>query len=176
MNPTSTSWRAATSAGVLACTLVFEARSVRAETVVAAELDFATPVNSDADSGAGFGLRLGQQFRLPPIVTITPELAYTYHDFSPRPVAYRGVAGLRLAVGEILRPGVFAHLGIARLIQESPAPAVTDLSFDGGAFLDFTLLPFVDLGAHAAYNHVEPSGTTPSFAWLTLGLHVAFVL
>lgn len=176
MNPTSTSWCAGTSAGVLAFLLMFDARSARGETIVAAELDYATPVNSDADSGAGFGLRLGQQFRLPPLLTLTPELAYTYHDFSPVPVAYRGVAGVRIAVGEVLRPGAFAHLGIARLIHASPAPSVTEFSFDGGAFLELTLLPFVDFGAHAAYNRVEPSGTAAGFAWLSFGLHIAFVL
>jgi hypothetical protein len=143
--------------------------------VVAAELDYATPVHSDVGSGAGFGLRLGQQFRLPPIITLTPELAYTYHDFSPLPVAYRGVVGLRLGLGEILRPGVFAHLGIARLNQESPAPSVTDFSYDAGAFLDFTLLPFVNFGGHAAYNAVEVSGGDPRFAWVTLGVHIELV-
>jgi hypothetical protein len=132
-------------------------------------------VNSDAAAGAGFGIRLGQQFRLPPIIALTPELAYTYHDFSPRPVAYRGLLGLRLALGEIVRPGVFVHVGVARLIQESPAPSVTDFSYDLGGSLDFTLLPVVNLGAHAAYNRVELSHPANSFAWVTLGVHVEFV-
>ena len=161
--------RCGTAATALA--LLVDVTLARAQTMIGVGLDYAMPVHSNANSGAGFELRLGRQFRLPPIVALTPELAYTYHDFSPEPVAYRGLVGLRLGLGEILRPGVFGHVGIARLIQQSPAASFTDWSYDAGAFLDFTLVPAVNFGAHTAYNRVALPGVDPSLAWVTLGLH-----
>lgn len=148
----------------------------RADTVIAGDLDYAVPINSDATSGAGFGIRLGQQVRLPPLLSVSPEMAFTYHAFpSTGPRAYRGTLGLRLGLGEILRPGVFMHLGIGHLIPEGLAPAHTAFSYDAGAFLDFTLLPLLNLGAHAAYTGVNSRGNGSSFRWVTVGLHAALI-
>jgi hypothetical protein len=48
---------------------------------------------------------------------------------------------------------------IGRFEIDVPALSGIDLSrnaftFDAGAFLDFTLLPILNLGVHAAYNHL----------------------
>ncbi|HEY6555924.1 MAG TPA: hypothetical protein VI072_01570 [Polyangiaceae bacterium] len=169
----------AAGAAVAACWLA--APSARADTVIAADLDFVVPINDgseDISSGAGFGIRVGQQLDLPALV-LTPELGFTYAGFDGGVKAYRGVAGLRLGVGEILRPGVFAHAGIGRLSFDMPSgvadPSHTAFTFDAGAFLDFTLLPFLNIGAHAAYNRQAGSDELDAFQWASLGAHAALV-
>lgn len=153
----------------------------RADTVVAADLDWVVPINDDSEeisSGIGFGVRLGHQLDVPALV-LTPEIGFTYAGFDGGVKAYRGVGGLRLGVGEILRPGVFAHAGIGRLSVDVPEgvpdPSHTAFTFDAGAFLDFTLLPFVNIGAHAAYNRQAGSDELDAFQWASLGAHAALV-
>lgn len=169
----------AAGAAVAACSLA--APSARADTVIAADLDFVVPINDESEdisSGAGFGIRVGQQLDVPALV-LTPELGFTYAGFDGGVKAYRGVAGLRLGVGEILRPGVFAHAGIGRLSVDVPSgvpdPSHTAFTFDAGAFLDFTLLPFLNIGAHAAYNRQAGSDELDAFQWASLGAHAALV-
>jgi hypothetical protein len=158
--------------------VAFTTQPSRADTAIAADLDYAIPVDSNADTGAGFGIRVGPQFHVP-LLVLTPELAFTYHgfagDFGPR--VYRGTAGLRVGVGEVIRPGVFAHLGVGRMTADSPVvdAAHTAFTYDAGIFLDFTLLPLLNIGVHAAYNHLNGESTSANFQWVTLGAHAALV-
>ena len=47
------------------------------------------------------------------------------------------------------------------------------VAFDVGAFFDFTLIPLVNVGVHAAYNYLSASDpTNQAFKWVTLGAHV----
>src|SRR6185312_13789027 len=89
--------------------VTFAAGAASAGPTIGADLDIGFPLNSRGDSGGGFGIRLGQELHLP-LVAITPELGFTYHNFSGDfgPKIYRGVAGLRLGIGEVIRPGAFA--------------------------------------------------------------------
>jgi hypothetical protein len=161
------------SPAVLAIT--FAAAPAQAATAIAGDLDYALPLDSDeADSGGGFAIRIGQQVRLP-LIALTPEIGFTYASFSEGPTAYRGIAGLRLGVGEVLRPGVFAHLGIGRLSLPDPLPSHTAFSYDAGVFLDFTLLPLLDIGVHGAYNRVNGKDEVSAFEWVTLGAHAALI-
>src|SRR5690349_16783399 len=91
-------------------------RSANAGATVAADLDYAHTIDPDVGSGWGFGVRLGEDFHVPALVA-TPEIGFTYDTFSdaPGPTAYRGIFGLRLRFGEVLRPGIFAHAGLGRL-------------------------------------------------------------
>lgn len=157
-----------------ALAVALHAAPARAETVIAADVDYAAAIKSDT-TGAGFGIRLGQQMRLPPLLSATPELTYTFHGFDNGPNVYRGTFGLRLGLGEILRPGVFAHVGMGHVVPEEPAPTSTAFSYDAGVFLDFTLLPVLNFGAHSAYTGVTSTKDAPSFRWMTLGLHAALV-
>jgi len=154
------------------------ARSARAETALAGDIDFASPIDSSLAAGAGFGLRLGYHAHIP-LIIVTPELGFSYYGFGgdyPASV-YRGAAGVRLAVGEIVRPGIFAHVGLGRLSADGPPPDPTHsaLSYDAGAFLDFTLLPLINIGAHAAYNRLDASDGVGAVDWLALGGHAELV-
>jgi hypothetical protein len=149
-------------------------RAARADTAIAADLNWVAPIDSSLKSGGGFGVRVGYYTHLP-LITLVPELGFTYASFGgdyPGTV-YRGIAGMRLGIGEVLRPGVFAHIGVAQLTADGPPPdpSHTALSFDAGAFLDFTLLPIINVGAHAAYNRLNASDEGYALDWMTLGLH-----
>lgn len=148
-------------------TLLVTASPSRADTQIGADLDYARPINSDVDSGGGFAARLGWQLHVP-LLVLTPEGVFNYVRFSGSggPSVYRGLGGVRLGLGEVLRPGVFGHAGVA---QRS-----ADFTFDVGAFLDFTLLPLLNVGVHVAYNRIR-GGDDPSFQWLTLGAHAELI-
>jgi hypothetical protein len=154
----------------------FAAWPSRADTAIAGDLDYAAPIDSNANAGGGFGIRLGQQLDVSPVV-LTPELAFTYHgfsgDFAPR--VYRGAAGLRLGVGKVIRPGAFGHLGIGHMAVDSPGPDLSHTAFtwDAGVFLDLVVLPLLSIGVHGAFNHLN--GDVSSFQWVTVGAHAALV-
>jgi hypothetical protein len=57
----------------------------------------------------------------------------------------------------------------------APDPSRTGLTYDFGLFLDFTLLPLLNLGVHAAYDRMV-GGADPAFHWLTFGAHAELIL
>ena len=60
----------------------------------------------------GGALRLGVEFDAK-LVSLTPEVGASYHGFSGdlAPGALRGFGGARLAVGAVVRPGIYFHGG-----------------------------------------------------------------
>jgi hypothetical protein len=91
------------------------------------------------------------------------------------------MAGGRLAIGAIIRPSVFAHIGVGHL-RWNELPGISDvrdsrtnLATNVGAALDFTLLPLVDLGLQLSYNSIKGGADTPAFDWAEAGAHVIFV-
>src|SRR6185503_9589889 len=86
----------------------------RSKTVIGADFDLAFPIESSGNTGGGLGIRLGQQWHFP-FIALTPEIGFTYHGFSGDfgPKSYRGIAGARLGIGEIIRIGPYAHAGYA---------------------------------------------------------------
>jgi hypothetical protein len=157
--------------------LLFVTGKAHADTALALDLDYAVPLDAPdgVDWGGGFAVRLGQQLHLP-LLVLTPELAFNYQAFAggADTAVYRGLAGMRLAVGEILRPGIYGHLGFGRLVSSVPGHS-DGLSYDAGAFLDFTLLPLINIGAHVAYSGLALRKSEPAFDWVTVGLHAALV-
>lgn len=165
---------AAATGSALLLAVLFNAAPAQAKTAIAVDLDYAVPIDSDYDSGGGFAVRVGQQLRLP-LIAITPELAFADHSFPDGPTAYRGLAGLRLGFGEIIRPGVFAHLGLGHLTLPSPFPSHTAFTYDAGVFLDLTVIPLLDLGIHGGYNRLNEGEGVAAFDWATIGAHAALV-
>jgi hypothetical protein len=163
-------------AALAAATCAFSvARPASADATIAGDLDIGFPLHSRGNSGWGFGIRLGQQLRSKPMV-FTPELGFTYNNFSgdSGPEIYRGILGARLGFGDVLRPGGFFHVAVGHFV-----PTVGDnkdaFSFDAGGFLDFTLIPLLDVGAHAAYNRVDADYGSGAYAYVTIGLHAGLV-
>ncbi len=121
---------------------------------IGGDLDLAFPVGSGApSSGWGFGIRVGKELHLP-LVVLTPEVGFSYYGLGDSVKLYNLKAGGRLSIGEVLRPGVFVHVGEG----DTVFPIVGHhwgFSYDAGLSLDFTALPMLNIGAHVAYDHVS---------------------
>jgi len=147
----------------------------KSRTHIAVDFDYSTALDAPATkSGGGGALRFGQEFDLL-LISLTPELGGSYHGFGGSDDAklYTGFLGGRLAVGKIVEPSIFGHLGLGRLEgnEKRTAPVM-----DAGLAVDFTLLPLIDLGVHGAYNVMLPRDDGSSLKYLTLGAHAALVL
>jgi hypothetical protein len=145
------------------------------KTHVAVDADFNSAVSApDTTAGGGGALRLGQEFDLF-LVSLTPELGGGYHSFGgdERIKLYSGFLGGRFAVGKIIEPALFGHVGVGRL--DGPDSRTAPM-LDGGLAIDFTLLPLIDLGVHGAYNVMLPRGDSGTFKFVTLGAQAALVL
>jgi hypothetical protein len=144
-------------------------------THIAVDFDFGSALSEPGtSSGGGGALRLGQELDLA-LISLTPELGGSYHGFGgdAETRIYTGFLGGRLAVGKIIEPAAFAHLGVGRVegTESRTAPVM-----DGGLAIDLTLLPLIDLGVHGAYNVMFPRDDGNSLKWVTLGAHAALVL
>ena len=149
----------------------------RAKTMVAADLDYGASAGSNIGNGWGFGIRVGQRLHVP-LLALDPEIGFTYHGFSdtPSPAMYRGIAGLRLGVLEVLRPGVYGHLGVGRIdFDDAPDASHTAFTYDFGLFLDLSAIPFVDFGIHAGYEGIAAGDRVDAVNWWVFGGHVAAV-
>jgi hypothetical protein len=147
----------------------------KGKTHIAVDFDFNSAFDApETNSGGGGALRLGREFDLL-LVSLIPELGASYHAFGgdDGTKVYAGFVGGRLALGKIIEPSVFAHLGVGRLsgAEERTAPML-----DAGLALDLTLLPLINLGVHGAYNRMFPRDDGSSLDFLTLGIHAALVL
>jgi hypothetical protein len=145
------------------------------KTHIAVDGDFNAAVNAaEVDAGAGGAVRLGQEFDLF-LISITPELGGGYHGFGgdDRLKLYSGFLGGRLALGKIVEPSLFAHVGVGRLDGGEPRTAPL---LDGGLAIDLTVLPLIDIGVHGAYNVLLPAKDGEAFKFVTLGAQAALVL
>jgi hypothetical protein len=161
--------------GAALLSILFVAGPAAAGPTIGADLDLGFPVSSSGDTGGGFGIRLGQELHVP-LFELTPEIGFTYHNFSGDrgPRIYRGIAGARLGIGEVLRPGAFAHLGFGHFVP-AYGDNSTAFSFDAGGFLDLTIIPLLNVGIHGAYNRVEADYDGGAYEFATVGVHAALV-
>lgn len=161
------------------------ARPVAAETrgKVAVDADAAIALApTRVSSLLGGALRLGLEFDAK-LVSLTPEVGASYHGFSGdlAPGALRGFGGARLALGAVVRPGIYFHGGYAHVTYDrgtAGAPASRSApTWDAGISLDLTVLPVVDIGLHAGYTVVTASRGDDDGAlhWLAAGAHLAIV-
>lgn len=144
---------------------------------IAVDFDYAGALSNDyIDKGGGGALRIGSELDLF-LVTLIPELSLGYHSFGGDEdydaTTFAGMLGGRIRFLKILEPGIFAHAGVGRLGGYDPH---TGLAFDAGLTLDFTLLPLIDLGVHAAWNRVFGDKDHDGLSYGTAGFHVALVL
>jgi hypothetical protein len=174
--------RSGMAAAAAAAALIAWPQTAAAETVVGVGLNFNDSlVGDDAGNGAGVDLFFGPRLDLA-ILTLTTELSAGYHDFAGEldPTVYRAMAGGRLGIGVIIRPSVFAHIGVGHLRFDQflgdGRDGRTNLAGDVGAALDFTVLPLVDIGIQGSYNTIAGTDDDDAFEWLQAGAHVTFVL
>lgn len=148
-------------------------KQARADTKLAFDLDWVGGIDEPGvDPGAGGALRLGQELDLI-VLSLTPEVGASYHSFGGDAELSHtsGFIGARLTLGKVLEPGVFAHLGVGHLSGAGDL-SETAAAVDAGLSLDFTLLPVIDIGAHAAYDALLVSDAD-AFDWYRVGLHAA---
>jgi hypothetical protein len=144
------------------------------------DAEAAYPTNEAYDDGFGFGARFGHEWDLA-LVSIIPEIGVNYHLFDgPLDAdALAVLAGGRVAIGFVIEPSAFIHAGIGHYDADTTGAEIseTGLAYEMGLALDFTLLPVVDFGAHAAYAGIagDDDEGLGAFEWLALGGHVTFV-
>jgi hypothetical protein len=140
-------------------------------TRLAFDLDYANGIDAGVDSGWGGAVRFGREYDIV-LLSLTPEFMGSFHRFSGagEPLQFAGLAGGKAALGKIVEPGVFAHVGVGH--ANLPGDDMTGLAFDLGLALDLTLVPAVDLGVHAAYDALT-WGDEGTFDWYRLGAHLA---
>jgi len=156
---------------------VLLAAPARAKTTIGADLDYGHSAGSGIGGGWGFGVRVGQRLHVP-LLALDPEIGFTYHNFSEglSPTMYRGIAGLRLGFLEVVRPGVYGHLGVGRIdFAQLPDASHTAFTYDFGLFLDITVIPYLDLGVHAGYQGIASGDRVDAVNCVTAGGHAAFV-
>ncbi len=144
-------------------------------TAIGADLDYTHGISEpQVGSGTGFNVRLGYKLDLL-LVQLTPEIGGAYHTFSGTADAKfsQGIVGARLAFGKVLEPGLYAHVGYGHL--GAALGGRSGATVDAGLTLDFTLLPFIDLGIHAGYNGMLKSDPDPAFDTFVAGVHGAVV-
>jgi hypothetical protein len=149
-----------------------------ASTKSALDLEYLLFDDRALDSGVGGSLRLGRELggRL---LSLTPELGGSYHSLDGVYDAsmYRGFVGLRLSLGLVLEPGIFGHVGYGHISFEDAGEPFDRshgaLTYDAGVTLDFTLLPVLDFGAHAAYNGLAGSEGFDRINWVSAGGHIS---
>lgn len=132
--------------------------------------------------GPGFEGRLRLGYQLPvPVIRIVPEILGSYATFPADDVGnasqtgLSGRGGLRVGIGGLIGPALFAHVGYSRVHGEASDYTVTTsgLSYDVGLSVDFTLIPLLNIGVHGGYNVVTEENK--SAQWIDAGVHVELV-
>jgi hypothetical protein len=144
-------------------------------------VDYTDGIDQPAtDPGGGVEVYFGPRMDLA-ILSLTTELSGGFHDLGGAydPAIYRLVAGGKLGIGVIIRPSVFAHIGVGHLRYDVPLTGErdgrTNIAADAGVALDFTLIPLLDLGVHGSYNVLAGNDDSDAFEWLQAGVHATFV-
>jgi hypothetical protein len=149
-----------------------------ASTKPALDLEYVVVERRAFDSGVGGAFRLGREFN-GPLLSLTPEIGGSYHSIEGVYDAslYRGFAGARLSLGLLIEPGVFGHVGYGYISFSDASgpfdPSHGGLTYDAGVTLDFTLLPVLEFGAHAAYNGLTGGDSFDRINWVSAGGHVS---
>lgn len=136
------------------------------------DLDYINDINEDGvGGGQGVALRYGYKLDLL-VLSLTPEAGLGGYWFGEpaEPRILQGFVGGRATFGKVLEPGVFAHIGYGsmKVLDESRGGT----SIDAGVTLDLTILPFIDLGVHAAYDAFLIKDED-AFDWFRVGAHAA---
>jgi hypothetical protein len=152
--------------------------AAEAQKQISLDVEAALPANEGHDDGWGLGARVGNKWDLV-LVSLTPEVGFNYHTFggTPDAEAFAVVAGGRIGIGFVIEPSAFIHAGIGHVGYNRAVGddySRTSLAYEGGLALDLTLLPVIDIGAHAALAGITGNAAEDGFSWLAIGGHVSF--
>jgi hypothetical protein len=122
------------------------------------------------DAAAGVGFKGGLGYTLPvPLIELTPEVQVGWTRFGAAnlPPGVDGstalltaMGGARVAVGSVLKPFAYLHLGYSRYSGslsgggQSIEMSGSGPAFDVGGGLVFSALPLLDIGAFAGFTRV----------------------
>ncbi len=171
------------AASLTAVVLCAPAQEATAGTLLGLDLGLAVdtgdlPVDPGGP-GPAVAVRFGYELPIP-VVRIVPEAQLGYASFSaddkngnPTQQILTGRAGLRLGIGGVIGPALFAHVGFGDISGEGSDFVIekSGLSYDVGLSVDFTLLPLLNLGIHGAWNALEEDDPKATFQWLDFGIH-----
>lgn len=152
----------------------------KADTIIGVHGNINTLTSPSRDgTGVGLDLLLGKRLNLA-LITLGTELSLGAHSFvgADEATAYRALAGANVGVGTILRPSIFAHIGVGHVAvadDSIPDQTRTGLAGDVGLALDFTLLPLLDIGVQGSYNAIRGTAKTDPFRWIQGGVHATLV-
>ena len=166
-----------TAATVVAALLTVSGRA-HADPFIGVDADGALPVNANnlVNGGGGFGIRAGEQIHVP-LLRVAGEIGYGYeHLFAEEATSdwttNRVFAGARLAIGELVTPFAFAHVGYGWRNTSDNSYGGGGVAFDGGLGLDINL-GIVAFGGHVGYAFINAQPVTPQ--WVILGLDATIV-
>ncbi len=174
-----------TLATLFALATVAFATPAAADLLVGVDADAAIPTE-EGDVGLGGAIRLGWQLDLAAI-RLAPEVGAAFHRFpAPSetlgpPMFVRGFGGARVGLGSVVEPIAYAHVGwaatetpVAAGAPEGVEPVNASGAFvEGGAGLELTVLPILDLGVHAGY--LQELRDDAAGGLVLAGLHVNLV-
>lgn len=163
-----------------AISMLLYATPSKADTIIGVQGSLNTLTSPSRDgTGAGIDLLLGKRLDLK-LLTLGTELSLGMHSLpgGDDATAYRALAGANLGVGAVLRPSIFAHIGVGHIAVADnaiPDQSRTALAGDVGLALDFTLLPLLDIGIQGSYNAIGGTSSTDPFGWIAGGVHATLV-
>jgi hypothetical protein len=160
--------------------VLLSSRSASAQNQFSIDAEAAFASEEEHGDGWGVGARFGHEWDLV-LISLTPELGVNYHAFSGATDAesFAVVGGGRVGIDFIIQPSAFLHAGIGHFGYETLTrdASQTGLAYEFGLALDFTMLPVIDFGAHAALAGVagDPEENIDPLSWLAVGGHITFV-
>jgi hypothetical protein len=138
-----------------------------------------TDDTDDSRFGGGFSGRLGYRFNLYEFeigpLFITPEVGGGYWTFGSGTHPTRAFAGARLGLGSRFQPAIFGHAGYG-YVGKLDAYKKEGFTVDGGASLEFQIVPTLGVGVHVGYvsNRYSEGEAERERAvnWVNFGLQV----
>lgn len=143
--------------------------------------------------GLGANLRAGYELGIP-LIRLAPEVQLNYMGFAVESVdqsdavgtassaklrAFSGRAGLRAGYSGLLAgAALYTHVGYGIAMTAAQGLDTTrqkGVSADVGLAVDFTLLPFINLGLHGGLNILKDPNLDDPLRWIETGVHAEVV-
>jgi hypothetical protein len=167
-----------TSALFVTSMLLLEARPASADIAIGAELNGAVMTRKIGDSLLGFGFagRLGYAIDLS-VLYLIPEvkLGYERTPLVEDVNLLRPMGGVRASIGiGLFAIVLFAHIGYAFPVGASDQVDADGMNYELGGGVDFTSIPWLDIGIWGAFNSVRIG--SPAYDWVGIGVQATLTI